>query len=101
MRLTEKSSLQFGQQGMGVPFTDAMFAPLAFRLIDAVDEAREYRSADSVLMFTVKGDYQGYTVVSNTGLQKRHEEYSDPAVARTRDGGFSRFFISVIAGYDR
>ncbi|MEW6755107.1 MAG: hypothetical protein AB1505_29610, partial [Candidatus Latescibacterota bacterium] len=101
VRLTEKSSLQFGQQGMGIPFTDAMFGPLAFRLTDAVDEAREYRSADSVLMFTVKGDYQGYTVVSNTGLQKRHEAYSDPAVARTRDGGFSRFFISVIAGYDR
>ena len=52
-------------------------------------------------MFTVKGDYQGYTIVSNTGLQRRHVEYGDPVVARTRDGGFSRFFIAIIAGYDR
>jgi len=101
LRLTEQTSVQFGQQGLGVPFTEAMFAPLAFRWIDRVDEAREYKAVDSVLMFTVKGDYQGYTVVSNTGLQRRYEKYSDPAVARTRDGGFSRFFISVIAGYDR
>ena len=101
IRLTERSSVQFGQQGLGLPFTRAMFSPLAYRLIDRVDEAREFRSTDSVLMFTVKGDYQGYTIVSNTGLQRRHEKYSDPAVARTRDGGFSRFFISMIAGYDR
>jgi len=101
IRLTERTSVQFGQQGLGLPFTRTMFSPLAYRLIDRVDAAREYRSTDSVLMFTVKGNYQGYTIVSNTGLQRRHEKYSDPAVARTRDGGFSRFFISLIAGYDR
>jgi hypothetical protein len=93
--------VQFGQQGVGVPFTQTMFRPLAFRLIDRVDQARELQSMDSVLMFTVKGEYQGYTIVSNTGLQRRHETYSDPAVARTRDGGFSRFFITLIAGYDK
>ena len=52
-------------------------------------------------MFTVRGTYIGYTIVSNTGIELRHEEFADPAVARTRDGGVSRFFISVIAGYDR
>ena len=76
-------------------------SPLAYRRLDRVDAAEQLRSADSVLMFTVKGDYQGYTIVSNTGLQRRTVKYSDPAVARTRDGGFSRFFISVIAGYER
>jgi hypothetical protein len=101
LRLTEQTSVQFGQQGLGLPFTGAMLSPLAFRLSDRVDESQTYRSADSVLMLTVKGAYQGYTVVSNTGLQKRHEVYADPAVARTRGGGFSRFFVSLIAGYDR
>ena len=101
LKLTEKTSVQFGQQGVGVPFTEAMFRPLAFRLIDRVDQARELQSMDSVLMFTVRGEYQGYTIVSNTGLQRRYETYSDPAVARTRDGGFSRFFITLIAGYDK
>ena len=52
-------------------------------------------------MFTVKGSYTGYTIVSNTGIELRHEEYLDPAVARTRDGGISRFFVALIAGYDR
>ena len=56
---------------------------------------------DSVLMFTVRGEYQGYTIVSNTGLQRRYETYSALAVARTRDEGFSRFFITLIAGYDK
>ena len=99
--LTERTSVQFGQQGLGIPFTERMFPPLAFRRIDRVDEARELRSIDSVFMVTVGGDYQGYTVVSNTGVQRRHEEFSDAVVARTRDGGFSRFFISFIAGYER
>jgi len=101
VRLTEQTSVQFGQQGVGIPFTGVMFKPLAFRFIDRVDEARERQSTDSVLMFTVRGEYQGYTMVSNTGLQRREERFSDPAVARTRAGGFSRFFITLIAGYDK
>ena len=101
VRLTENTRVQFGQQGLGVPFTRALWPPLAFRILDRVDRERELHSTSSVLMFTVKGSYSGYTIVSNTGLELRHEEYLDPAVARTRDGGVSRFFISVIAGYDR
>lgn len=100
-RLTEHTSVQFGQQGVGVPFTKAMVKPLAFRRIDRVDVAQEVQSVDSVLMFTVRDEYQGYTIVSNTGLRRRHETFSDPAVARTRAGGFSRFFITLIAGYER
>ena len=99
--LTENTLVQFGQQGMGVPFTRTLLPVLAFRFIDRVDRERELRSASSVLMFTVRGTYIGYTIVSNTGIELRHEEFVDPAVARTRDGGVSRFFISVIAGYDR
>ena len=75
-----------------------MWAPLAFRILDRVDEARQLNSTSSVLMFTVKGSYTGYTIVSNTGLELRYEEYLDPAVARTRDGGVSRFFIALSRG---
>ena len=101
LRLTENTLVQFGQQGLGIPFARALWAPLAFRILDRVDEARQLNSTSSVLMFTVKGKYTGYTIVSNTGIELRHEEYLDPAVARTRDGGVSRFFIALIAGYDR
>ena len=101
LRLTENTLMQFGQQGLGIPFTRALWAPLTFRILDRVDQARQLNSTSSVLMFTVKGSYTGYTIVSNTGLELRHEEYLDPAVARTRDGGISRFFIVLIAGYDR
>ena len=101
VNLTESTSIQFGQQGIGIPFTDVVAPLLAARRTDRVDRSRQLESVDSVLMFTVKGNYQGYDIVSNTGFQRRHEEYADPAVARTRDGGLSRFFISLIAGYDR
>lgn len=101
LTLTENTQVQFGQQGLGLPFTRTLWAPLAFRVLDRVDEARELRSTSSVLMFTVRGSYTGYTIVSNTGFELRHEEYDDPAVARTRDGGVSRFFITLIAGYER
>ncbi len=101
LQLTEQTAVQFGQQGLGIPFTRTLFKPLAFHQIDRVDATRDHRSMDSVLMFTVHSDYQGYQVVSNTGLQRRHEVYSDPVVARTRDGGYFGFFITLIAGYDR
>ena len=82
---------------------------LAFRFIDrVVDRERELRSASSVLMFTVRGTYIGYTIVSNTGIESRcaralpPEEYCRSGRgAHPRRYGVSRFFISVIAGYDR
>ncbi len=101
LNFTRRTSLQFGQQGLGGPFTKRLFAPLAFRIVDRVDPERELKSADSVLMLTVRGEYQGYTIVTNTGVQRRHVVYADPAVARTRSGGFSRFFVTIIAGYER
>ena len=63
-----------------------------------MDRERELRSASSVLMFTVRGTYIGYTMVSNTGIELRHEEFADPAVARTRDGGVSRFLSRLSPG---
>ena len=100
VKITDRTSVQFGQQGLAVPFTRTMLGTLAFRMIDRVDPTRERKASDSVLMFTVEGSYQGYTIVSSTGMQRRHEEYGDASMARARDGGYSRFFVTIIAGLD-
>ena len=96
--LTDELLLQFGQQGIRLGFLGVDRA-LAFRSLDRVDPFRSYSSTDFLLMLTLKGNYLGNTVTTNSGLQLQRRTFDDEDTGK--DTRFTRLFVEIVAGFER
>lgn len=96
--LTEDLMLQFGQQGVRLGFLGIDRA-LAFRNVDKVDPFRSYSSTDFLLMLTLKGNYLGNTITTNSGLQLQRRKFDDEDAGK--DSRFTRLFVEIVAGFER
>jgi hypothetical protein len=96
--LTDALVLQFGLQGVRLGFLGVDRA-LTFHSVDRVDPFRSYSSTDFLLMLTLKGNYLGNTVTTNSGLQLQHRKYDDADAGKGER--FTRFFVEVVAGFEQ
>ncbi len=97
-RVTGDMKVQMGQQGLRLPFLGIDRA-LAFHLDDQVRRYRSYTSTDFMLMLTLKGNYLGNVLTTNSGIQLHSREFNQ--VGAGADYKFTRFFVDVVAGFEQ
>ena len=86
-RLTPRTSIEFGQHGLLLPF-------LRGRFTDRRTAANSYRQDVSLVQLSMAGEYGGYNMVSNVGLRRERLDLD----RRSLDGDidFTSFFVDVI-----
>lgn len=89
--LTPKTSIEFGQHGLFVPFLQA-------RYHDYQDGDRSYTSNVSLVQLTMRGEYGGYNLIANVGL--RREDYDAGDAAFAEDADLTAFFVDLIFGVE-
>ena len=88
--MTPKSFFQLGYQGL--PFWK-------YRFNDRVDDSKDFKEWNLVIMMTNRSDYWGYNVANQFGYQRTVREFDDDLVAGGLDRGNSRLFFDIVVGY--
>jgi hypothetical protein len=91
-RLTLRSRLQFGAQGLGTI--------LPYSVTDLVDNQRDFDQRDLVFMLTNGSDYFGYLISTNIGIRHRVKEFDDPDLNEIAGERFFATFINLILGFE-